>query len=80
MATSLSLCKWVETVKVEDKFVAGEQKEMKEMAREMARRILTEQKTLRNITNIASGSVHPTGVGGLSNSTVQRPLPMTALC
>ena len=79
LATTLSLREWVETVKVEDEFVAGERKEAKEMAREIARRILTEQKTLRNVTNIASGSARPTGVGGPSNSTAQRPLPTTAL-
>lgn len=79
LATTVPLRDWIETVRVEDEFIAGERKEAKEMAREMARKILAEQRTLRSVTNVASNSVHPAGGGGPSNSSTHRPSPTTAL-
>ena len=79
LATTVPLREWIETVRVEDEFLAGERKETKEMARKMARKILAEQRTLRGITNIASGSTRPVGVGGPNNPAAQRPLPTAAL-
>ena len=60
---------WIETVKAEDEYVVRERKEVKEMVKEMAKRMYVEQKgpELRTMKNPGSG--RPLGSKGPGGST-----------